>query len=95
MLDELQPEMKIIYRANDIIEAHIVAGFLGAHGIEAFVGGHYLQGGVGELVPFGFATVSVIDDNINAAETLMEEYDNAGTAEVDNSVLDPLLAPGI
>jgi hypothetical protein len=94
MFDKLQPEMKIIYRANDIIEAHIVAGFLGAHGIEAFVGGHYLQGGVGELVPFGFATVSVIDANINAAETLMEEYDNAGAAEVDNVIPGPLIAPG-
>ena len=74
--------MKIIYRANDIIEAHIVAGLLKAHDIEAFVGGHYLQGGVGELIPFGFATVSVKDENIDAAELLMAEYDSAGTDAV-------------
>ena len=75
--------MKIIYRANDIIEAHIVAGFLQAHDIQAFVGGHYLQGGVGELVPFGFATVSVVDADIAAAEMLMTEYDDAGLDTVD------------
>ena len=88
--------MKIIYRANDIIEAHIVAGYLESHGIKAFVGGHYLQGGVGELVAFGFATVSVVNDNTGVAEALMQEYDNAGKteAEADDTTLDPLQAPG-
>jgi hypothetical protein len=85
--------MKIIYRANDIIEAHIVAGYLEAHEIKAFVGGHYLQGGVGELVAFGFATVSVTNENVSAAELLMQEYDNAGKAESDAANFDPLQAP--
>jgi hypothetical protein len=85
--------MKIVYRANDIIEAHIIAGLLKAHDIEAFVGGHYLQGGVGELVPFGFASVSVIDENVNAAELLMAEYDNAGAkaAESETDAGKPVL----
>jgi hypothetical protein len=88
--------MKIIYRANDIIEAHIVAGLLQAHDIQAFVGGHYLQGGVGELVAFGFATVSVIDDDISAAENLMTEYDSAGvnTADLDTAEITTALTPG-
>ena len=77
--------MKIIYRANDIIEAHIIAGMLKSHAIEAYVGGHYLQGGVGELVPFGFATVSVTDDDVSAAEILMAEYDSAG-ASVETTI---------
>ncbi|MES2626180.1 MAG: DUF2007 domain-containing protein [Pseudomonadota bacterium] len=88
--------MKIIYKANDIIEAHIVAGFLQSHEIQTFVGGHYLQGGVGELVPFGFATVSVHDGDIGAAEALMREYDQVSTEQLDAeiSALNPLLAPG-
>jgi hypothetical protein len=86
--------MKIIYRANDIIEAHIVAGLLKSHDIEAFVGGHYLQGGVGELVPFGFATVSVIDAYIDAAELLMAEYEDAGAKPIagESDVPDPVVA---
>jgi len=35
--------MKIIYKARDIIEAHIVSGMLNANGIETHVGGYYLQ----------------------------------------------------
>lgn len=85
--------MKIIYRANDIIEAHIVAGLLKSHDIEAFVGGHYLQGGVGELVPFGFATVSVTDNDISAAEVLMAAYDSAG-ASLATGEPHPALIPG-
>ena len=87
----LLTHMKIIYRANDIIEAHIVSGYLQANAIQAFVGGHYLQGGVGELVPFGFATVSVIDDDVSAAEVLMAEYDEAGTSAAldETTTIDP------
>jgi hypothetical protein len=85
--------MKIIYRANDIIEAHIVAGLLHSHDIQAFVGGHYLQGGVGELVPFGFATVSVTDENIEAAESLMAEYESAGAKPVEGDTGNPAVLP--
>ena len=38
--------LKTVFRANDIVEAHIVAGMLQAEGIKTFVGGHYLQGAV-------------------------------------------------
>lgn len=32
--------MKIIFRANDILEAHIIAGMLNSQGIATYVGGH-------------------------------------------------------
>lgn len=73
--------MKIIYRAGDIVEAHIVAGMLRANGIEAHVGGHYLQGGVGDLSPMGFATVMVEEQDVDAALTLVREYDAAEPAD--------------
>jgi hypothetical protein len=85
--------MKIIYRANDIIEAHIVAGLLQSHDIQAFVGGHYLQGGVGELVPFGFATVSVTDENVDAAESVIAEYESAGAKPADADTGNPAVLP--
>jgi hypothetical protein len=75
--------MKIIYRAANIIEAHIVAGMLTASDIEAYVGGHYLQGAVGDLPPAGFATVSVADDDLDAAMTIIAEYDQGAEAKVD------------
>lgn len=67
--------MKIIYRASDILEAHIVAGMLQAENIEAHVGGHYLQGGIGDLAPTGLASVSVPDHDSEAARRLIREYE--------------------
>jgi len=69
--------MKIIYKARDIIEAHIVAGMLNANGIETHVGGYYLQGGVGDVAVFDFANVQVADDDVTAALPLVAEYENA------------------
>ena len=70
--------MQIIYRANDIVEAHIVAGMLQANDIHAYVGGHYLQGAVGDLSPLGFANVFVEDSDIEAAQRLVREYEGNG-----------------
>ena len=69
--------MKIIYRAGNIVEAHIVAGMLRANGIEAHVGGHYLQGGVGDLSPMGFATVMTDEQDLEMALKLVREYEAA------------------
>lgn len=70
--------MKIIYRAGDVVEAHIVAGMLQSHGIDAHVGGHYLQGGVGELPATDSATVRVADEDGDRAARVIEEYESAG-----------------
>lgn len=67
--------MKLIYKAGNITEAHIVSGLLNSNGIEAHVGGHYLQGGVGELAAFDFAHVHVADKDVQAAKSILAEYD--------------------
>jgi len=64
-----------VYDASDITEAHIVRGMLRAHGIGAHVGGHYLQGGVGELMVQGFATVYVEDSDVATARSLIDAYE--------------------
>ena len=77
--------MKIIYKARDIIEAHIVAGMLNASGIETYVGGYYLQGGVGDMAVHDFANVQVADENVVLARPLIAEYDG-----VDNNISEQL-----
>lgn len=67
--------MKIIYKARDIIEAHIVSGMLNANGIETHVGGYYLQGGVGDVAVYDFANVQVADEDVALAVPLVAEYD--------------------
>jgi hypothetical protein len=68
--------MQIIYRARDIVEAHIVAGLLQSRGLTAHVGGHYLQGGIGELAALDSATVSVEDGDEASARALIAEYES-------------------
>lgn len=81
--------MKIIYRACDITEAHIVAGMLEANGIDNHVGGYYLQGGVGDLAAMDFVTISVAEENIDAANALVAEYESknkpANKSDSENS----------
>jgi hypothetical protein len=69
--------LKLVYRASDINEAHIVSGMLRANGIESHVGGYYLQGGIGELAAQDFATVYVADEDIESAQAIIAEYENA------------------
>lgn len=69
--------MKIAYHANTIMDAHIVAGMLQACGIVSFVSGHYLQGAIGDLSPMGFAKVMVNDDDMDAALSLIHDYERA------------------
>jgi hypothetical protein len=76
--------MQIIYRAENIIEGHIVAGMLEANGIESYVGGHYLQGAVGNLSPSGFANVFVDDADIDRALPIVNAYEQ-GTCVNDDA----------
>lgn len=67
--------MKIVYRAENILEAHIVSGMLSARDIEAYTSGHYLQGAIGDLSPSGFANVMVSDENFDHAVSIVKEYE--------------------
>ena len=63
--------MQIVYRAQDISEAHIIAGMLQSNGIEAHVGGYYLQGALGEIGVSGFANVHVSDADVTLARSMI------------------------
>ncbi|MDP3273211.1 MAG: DUF2007 domain-containing protein [Polynucleobacter sp.] len=67
--------MEIVFKAGNIIEAHIVAGMLNACDIPTFVGGHFLQGAVGDLSPTGFANVFVAPENFVEAAELVADYE--------------------
>lgn len=67
--------MKIVFKAGNIIEAHIVAGMLNACDVRTYVGGHFLQGAVGDLSPSGFANVFVAQEDFEEASALVAEYE--------------------
>ncbi len=86
--------MKLIYRAGDLFEAHIICGLLKSNGIEAHVTGHYLQGGVGELSAMGFANVHVADEDFNSAKPIIIEYENEKHPPTDTTNTNlPILIP--
>ncbi len=69
--------MQPIYTARDILEAHILKGYLQQRGIETHVSGFYLQGGIGELPVGGTVQLWVADEDVKNALAALDEYDQA------------------
>ena len=86
--------MKLIYKARDIIEAHIIAGLLKSNNIDAYVGGHYLQGGIGDLAAMEFATINVADEDVAQAKQIISDYEgdiNTTDNSNRNNYITPLI----
>ena len=69
--------MQPVYEASDILEAHIVKGFLAQWGVEAHISGYYLQGGIGELPVSGLVRLWVADEAVETARRALAAYRDA------------------
>ena len=69
--------MKIVYRAENIIDANLVGNALADEGIVAYVGGHYLTGAAGELPASGLVNVMVAESDWPRARAIAEGIDAA------------------
>ena len=67
--------MKIVYRAENIIDANLVKNALEAEDIPAFVSGYYLTGAIGDLPPMALVNVMVSEIDIERARTVAERVD--------------------
>ncbi len=67
--------MKIIYRAENIIDANLVKAALADAGIAAYVAGEYLTGAVGQLPARDFVTVMVAETDIERAAPIAAAID--------------------
>jgi pentose-5-phosphate-3-epimerase len=67
--------VKIVYRAENIIDANLVKAALADAGIQAFVSGEYLTGGVGQLPALDLVTVMVADPDFEGAAPIAESID--------------------
>ena len=68
--------MQIIYKSNDISEAHILKGLLNSHAIETYIGGYYLQGGIGDLSAMDYINIQVHKKDIAEAQAVISKYEN-------------------
>ncbi|MEO7063005.1 MAG: DUF2007 domain-containing protein [Dokdonella sp.] len=82
--------MKIIYRAENIIDANLVKNALASEDILAFVSGEYLTGAAGELPVGNLVTVMVADEDIERARLIAGEVDAALRTPIEDDD-DPLL----
>ncbi|MEP6484057.1 MAG: DUF2007 domain-containing protein [Rudaea sp.] len=67
--------MKIVYRAENIIDANLVKNALEHENIPAFVSGQYLSGAIGELPPMSLINVMVPQIDWERARAVAERVD--------------------
>lgn len=76
--------MRVVYRAENLFDAHLVKHALEAAGIPAFVFGESLLGGMGELPLFGVLRVCVPEVAWPEAHGIVLSMD------LDNGQVEPL-----
>lgn len=67
--------MKILYRAENIVDANLVKAALAAEGILAFVSGEFLIGAIGELPARDLVSVMVADADVERAAPVAQAID--------------------
>lgn len=85
--------MRIVYRAENIIDANLVKAALALEQILAFVSGEYLTGAIGELPAWNLVAVMVAEHDVERALPVVQAIDadlRQHRASVD---LPDLLAP--
>jgi hypothetical protein len=63
--------MHIIYRAENLFDAHLVKDALEAEGIPAFIAGEYLTGAVGQLPAMDYIAVMVPESSLATAQGIV------------------------
>jgi len=67
--------MRIAYRAESLIDAHLVKDALERADIPAFVSGEYLTGAVGQLPALDYVAVLVPEASLPVAERVVREVE--------------------
>ncbi|MDE2156887.1 MAG: DUF2007 domain-containing protein [Xanthomonadaceae bacterium] len=91
--------MHIIYRAENLFDAHLVKDALEAEGIPAFISGEYLTGAVGQLPAMDYIAVMVPESSLATAGGIVRGVQaqlveaRLAIDENDDAADDPLVAP--
>lgn len=67
--------VRIVYEAENIIDANLVKNVLENEGIAAFVSGQYLTGAAGELPPLALVKVMVAEMDWPRARAIAQSID--------------------
>ena len=69
--------MRIVYRAQNLFDAHLVKDALESAQVPAFISGEYLTGGVGQLPAMDYVAVLVPESSLDVAEPVVREIEQA------------------
>ncbi len=69
--------MKLLYEANDAIEAQLIKNMLAQANIESFIHGEYLQGGIGDIQAFGLVQLLVDERHYRTAKEIIDDWNSA------------------
>jgi|AutmiccBRH37_all_1029493.scaffolds.fasta_scaffold13176_2 hypothetical protein len=84
--------MRVVYEAENLVDAHLVRGVLEQAGIPVWVRGEYLTGAMGELPVMGLVAVCVPESAFAQARPLVEELADELARPV--ALADPQDEPG-
>ena len=79
--------MHIVYRAENLFDAHLVKDALEADGIPAFIAGEYLTGAVGQLPAMDYMAVMVPESSLAIANGIVSEVE-ARLSEARQAIVD-------
>lgn len=82
--------MRVLYEAENLIDAYLVRGLLEQAGIPAWVRGEYLAGGIGELPVSGLLAVCVPEAAWAEAERCLAAWREATAAPAERADIDGL-----
>ena len=91
--------MHIVYRAQNLFDAHLVKDALEAAEIPAHIAGEYLTGGVGQLPAMDYIAVMVPTSSMPRAQEIVREVEatlseaRLAIKEFDELPDDPLVMP--
>ncbi|MGC1548772.1 MAG: DUF2007 domain-containing protein [Rhodanobacter sp.] len=68
--------MRIVYRAENLIDAHLVKDALEREDIPAYIAGEYLTGAVGQLPARDYVAVLVPESSMGVAERIVREVES-------------------
>ena len=91
--------MHIVYRAENLFDAHLVKDALTAVDIPAHIAGEYLTGGIGQLPAMDYIAVMVPDSSVPRAQDIVREVEatlseaRLAIQDIDDLPDDPLVAP--
>lgn len=86
--------MKIVYRAENVVDANLVKAALASEGIVAFVSGEFLIGAIGELPARDLVAVMVADADVERAAPVAQAIDaDLRQRRADPQPLDDAVVP--